>query len=407
MRLPQRQRIVAGFCPTTDSAVLVVAREKGFAADEGIELELARKGSVNDLLAALAGGDLAFAALPAAIPVASALGIETVPENLIAPFVLALGGSVFAVSADLYAEMWAEGLRDLEPSRVASTLTRLCSRRQSRRAPALKFAVEHRYSSGWYELRYLLASSGIAVPQAAEIVVAAAQDMPGLLEAGEIDGFYAPEPYGSAAVLRGTAHIVTVKSKIWRNAPEKLLVMSPLAGIGPQHLDALLRALYRAGEWCANHNNIEELAGILAAPHHLGIDGDLLLPALTGILPLSRTSTSEISTATPDEFLVMSGKAANFPWQSQALWFLSQMSRWGDCPSRAQDEETVREKVRDAYRPDLYRRALKPIFAPVPGANLKMEGTLLKEVHVGASRSGLVLGPDGFFDGRIFDPERF
>lgn len=48
---------------------------------------------------------------------------------------------------------------------------------------------------------------------------------------------------------------------------------------------------------------------------------------------------------------------------------------------------------------------MKPLFVPVPGANLKLEGTLREPVHVGASRTGLVLGPDCFFDGRVFDPE--
>lgn len=49
---------------------------------------------------------------------------------------------------------------------------------------------------------------------------------------------------------------------------------------------------------------------------------------------------------------------------------------------------------------------MKPIFAPVPAANMKLEGTLQVPVHVGASRSDLILGPDAFFDGRIFDPEK-
>jgi len=43
----------------------------------------------------------------------------------------------------------------------------------------------------------------------------------------------------------------------------------------------------------------------------------------------------------------------------------------------------------------------------VPAANMKLEGTLNTRVYVGADRAPLLLGPDTFFDGEIFDPESF
>jgi len=61
--------------------------------------------------------------------------------------------------------------------------------------------------------------------------------------------------------------------------------------------------------------------------------------------------------------------------------------------------------ARDCYRPDLYRSALKPLGVALPGANAKVEGALKAATAVGATGAGLVLGPDGFFDGQIFDPD--
>jgi two-component system, oxyanion-binding sensor len=78
------------------------------------------------------------------------------------------------------------------------------------------------------------------------------------------------------------------------------------------------------------------------------------------------------------------------------------MVRWG----HVQHSAAQAERARDTYRPDIYRQALKPIAAPMPGANMKVEGALTSAAPVGASEKGLVLGPDGFFDGRIFDPDR-
>jgi len=37
---------------------------------------------------------------------------------------------------------------------------------------------------------------------------------------------------------------------------------------------------------------------------------------------------------------------------------------------------------------------------------MKLEGALTTPMPVGAHRGDLTLGPDRFFDGRIFDPER-
>ena len=54
--------------------------------------------------------------------------------------------------------------------------------------------------------------------------------------------------------------------------------------------------------------------------------------------------------------------------------------------------------------PDLYRQALKPHGVPMPGGSSKMEGGLTKTTVVPSSGGPLSLGPDGFFDGIVFDP---
>jgi NitT/TauT family transport system ATP-binding protein len=58
------------------------------------------------------------------------------------------------------------------------------------------------------------------------------------------------------------------------------------------------------------------------------------------------------------------------------------------------------------FRPDVYRRALGSSAEPMPGASMKLEGAVGAPTGVGAYRGALTLGPDRFFDGRVFDPER-
>ena len=88
-------------------------------------------------------------------------------------------------------------------------------------------------------------------------------------------------------------------------------------------------------------------------------------------------------------------QAANFPWQSHALWFYSQMVRWGQTEYSAERADIARR----VYRPDLYRAALKPTEARLPNASSKVEGALTRPRPVASRMGRMVLGPDGFFDG--------
>ena len=122
-----------------------------------------------------------------------------------------------------------------------------------------------------------------------------------------------------------------------------------------------------------------------------------LLPALLGEVRVSADAMVRI-----EDFFVPLARGATFPWKSHALWFYTQMARWGQIQHRAGHHEAI---ARETYRPDLYRAALKPLGAPLPAANYKVEGALTAPTPVGASGATLTLGPDGFFDGGLFDPD--
>jgi NitT/TauT family transport system ATP-binding protein len=103
-----------------------------------------------------------------------------------------------------------------------------------------------------------------------------------------------------------------------------------------------------------------------------------------------------------EDFFVPFAKAATFPWKSHALWFYSQMVRWGQVAHTGENAKIARE----TYRPDLYRAALKPLGIALPVANAKVEGALQTATPVGSAGASLTLGPDGFFDGGLFDPDQ-
>jgi NitT/TauT family transport system ATP-binding protein len=122
-----------------------------------------------------------------------------------------------------------------------------------------------------------------------------------------------------------------------------------------------------------------------------------MLPALRG-----RISAGQGEIVPVADFFVPFAKSATFPWKSHALWFYSQMVRWGQVKHSLENALIARE----TYRPDLYRTALKPLGIALPVANAKVEGALVMATPVGSAGASLTLGPDGFFDGGLFDPDR-
>ncbi|RWP00634.1 MAG: nitrate transporter [Mesorhizobium sp.] len=398
MSMAAEHQINAGFIPLFDSAVLVAAREIGFAAREGVDLTLSRETSWANIRDRIAIGHFDLAHMLGPMPIACNLGLTPLASDTIVPFSLGLGGNCVTVSNTLWVSMVAHGaLPDLDPARAGKALGVLIRERANAGRDPLRFAVVHPHSGHNYELRYWLAACGIDPSREIEIVIVPPPFMADALAAGRIDGYCVGEPWNSASVVAGTGHIVTVKALLWRNSPEKVVgVRKAWAEQNPDALAALLRALHHSARWCQDPANRGELAALMAQPSVLGLSPALQMPILTGHVALGGGAELAV-----EDFFLPFGKAANFPWKSHALWFYTQMVRWGHVAHTPENLAIAR----DCYRPDLYRSALKPLGVALPGANSKVEGALASATPVGSAGASLVLGPDGFFDGQIFDPD--
>lgn len=389
-----RHAITAGFVPLLDSALLVVAREMGFAEDQGVDLTLLRERSWASIRDRLAVRHIDVAHILGPMPIAGNLGLNVPAPEMIVPMALGLGGNAVTVSGALWQRMADNGATGDLDARTNGVALRKAIDAQA--GAPLRFAVVHPYSGHNYELRYWLAASGIDPDRDIEIVVLPPPDMGDALAEGVIDGYCAGEPWNTFGVLRRGGHLATVKAAIWRSSPEKVLGVNASWGrTNPQAMAALLVALHQASLWCTRPDNHEALAALLSKPAYVGRDVELLLPALTGNLPVGGGVVRAVS-----DFFVPNAKAATFPWKSHALWFYTQMVRWRQVEHKPEHQRIAAE----TYRPDIYRAALKDLGLAMPSASAKVEGALLTETPVGSS-GALTLGPDGFFDGGRFDPD--
>lgn len=368
-------RITAGFMPLTDSLLLVVAREKGFAGAEGVDLTLIKESSWANIRDRAAIGHFDVAHMLAPMPIAATLGLTPIAVPMIAPMVMGLGGNAVTVSRSLWERIRAAGAPpDLRPEQVGKALARVTESTETK----LRFAVVHPHSGHNYELRYWLAASGIDPDRAVEIVVLPPPLMPDAIRTGGIDGYCVGEPWNTVAVASGAGRIATVKAAIWPRSPEKVLgVTESWAVYNPEALGALLRAMYQAARWCGDDANHAEIAALMARSEYLGVPADLIGRALSG-----RLTVEEDDRETVEDFFVPHAHHATFPCVTHGLWFYAQMVRWSDV----QHTEENARLARGCFRPDLYRTAVGSLAPDLP------------------ANDGRPLGRSEFFDGRGFDP---
>ena len=177
--------VVAGFMPLFDSAVLVTAREMGFAAREGIDLRLSRETSWANIRDRIAIGHFDVAHMLGPMPLACNLGLTPLASDTIVPFSLGLGGNCVTVSNAVWDSMAAHGARaDLDPSRNGAALREMIRASAHDGNSPLRFAVTHPHSGHNYELRYWLASCGISPAREIEIVIVPPPFMADALAAG-------------------------------------------------------------------------------------------------------------------------------------------------------------------------------------------------------------------------------
>lgn len=370
-------RLVIGFIPLLDCASLVVASECGFAAREGLELNLIRESSWANIRDRLIVGHFDAAHMLGPMAVASTLGLGHLRVPIIAPCALGLGGNAITVSLRLWEQMTREGAAAGSPPGIQGlALKRVLAARVRANLGPLTFGMVYPFSCHNYELRYWLAAAGIDPDRDVRLVVIPPPLLADAMRAGQIDGFCVGEPWSSVAVASGLGAIVTSTAAIWPLSPEKVLgCRAQWAGEHDEELRALIRALYRAALWCERPENHAELALLLAQPRYVGIAADLLRRGLCGRLILTPGGDA---VALPGFYLPAS-RWATFPWTSHALWYYTQMTRWRQVELVAEHPGLAAR----AYRPDIYRSALAPLEIELPSEDTKVEA---------------------FFDNRVFDP---
>jgi NitT/TauT family transport system ATP-binding protein len=389
------EELTIGFLPLVDACLPILAREHGFAEEEGLSLTMVKDVSWATVLDRLLYGHSDAAHMVAPLAIATTLGRGRPAQPLSVPFVLGLNGNAVTFRPELAEQVSVAG-RLGDPKAVGAALKTVALARAAAGKP-LRFGSVHRYSSHNYMLRYWLAACGIRPDKDVEIATVPPPFCADALEAGEVDGICVGEPWNSVAVERGAGQIVLATAQIWRRGVEKVLALrEPVLDDKREAIERLIRAMCRAGRHFVDPANWDANAAILARAEYLDGDAVLIKRAISDRLLLARGG--EI-VHYPD-FMFQYREAANFPWVSQALWLYSQMVRWDGMAFDPADAA----KAGRVFRPDIYRSALMGTGEPLPGASSKVEGSLRQKTSVSTQQGTMTLESNRFFDGKVFDP---
>jgi nitrate/nitrite transport system substrate-binding protein len=403
----EKDELKFGFIKLTDMAPLAIAREKGFFEDEGLFVTLEPQANWKVLLDRTIDGELDGAHMLAGQPLGATIGFGT-KAHVVTAFSMDLNGNGITVSKEVWAEMkkhipMGKDGKPVHPIK-ADYLKPVVDKYRAEGKP-FKMAMVFPVSTHNYELRYWLAAGGIhpgfyspenitgQIAADALLSVTPPPQMPATLEAGTISGYCVGEPWNQQAVFKGIGVPVITDYEIWKNNPEKVFGVSKAwADKYPNTHLAVVKALIRAGIWLdANDNaNRPEAVKILSRSEYVGADYEVIAASMTGTFEYEKGDKRPV----PD-FNVFFRYHATYPYLSDAVWYLTQMRRWGQI-GESKPDSWYHEAAKKVYLPEVYLKA----------AQLLVKEGKAKKEDFPWTTDGYRAPQSEFIDGIVFDGKK-
>ena len=366
----EKDELTLGFIKLTDMAPLAVAYELGYFEDEGLFVTLEAQANWKVLLDGVIDGQLDGAHMLAGQPLAATIGYGT-EAHIITPFSMDLNGNAITVSNDIWDEMKPNVplMDDGRPQHPisAAALAPVVEDYKDQGIP-FNMGMVFPVSTHNYEIRYWLAAGGlqpgyyspedISGQIGADVLLSVTPppQMPSTMEAGTIFGYAVGEPWNQQAVFKGIGVPVITDYDMWKNNPEKVFGLTKeFTEENPNTTIALTKALIRAAIWLDENDNANrpEAVEILARSEYVGADYDVIANSMTGFFEFEK---GDVRPA-PD-FNVFFRYNATYPFTSDAIWYLTQMRRWGQIAEPKTDAWFI-ETAESVYRADIYLEAAR------------------------------------------------
>ena len=341
-----------GYMPLSDCASLVVAATQGFAQPYGLTLNLQRQTSWAGISDKLLSGELDVAHSLYGMIYAIQLGISGAAATDMA---VLMGLNQNGQSINL-----SQPLKD-----AGVTSTSALKQRVHQSGTKLTFAQTFPTGTHAMWLYYWLASQGIHPLQDVNSVVVPPPQMLAHLEAGRIDGFCVGEPWCANAVDQAQGFTLATSQSIWPDHPDKVLACTrEFVEQNPNTARVLVMAILEASRFIEeSRENRLSTAKLLSSTEYLDAPLASIEPRLLG------DYSDGLGNRWQDEHALRfhNKGAANFPYLSDGMWFITQFRRWG-LLREDPDYLAVAQQVQQL---ELYGAAASALDIQLPGTPMR------------------------------------
>ncbi|MBV8699952.1 MAG: ABC transporter substrate-binding protein [Bradyrhizobium sp.] len=309
---PEKKDLKVGFIPITCATPIIMAAPLGFYAKNGLNVEVVKTAGWAVIRDKTINKEYDASHMLAPMPIAISLGLGAQPIPFAVPAIENING---------------QGIT-------------LALKHKDRRDPkdwkGMKFAIPFDYSMHNYLLRYYLAEHGLDPDTDVQLRSVPPPEMVANLRADNIDGFLAPDNICQRAIYDGAGFLHILSKEIWDGHPCCSFAASrEFIATSPNSFAALTRAIVDATAYAAKAENRKQIAEAIAPANYINAPVTVLEQVLTG------TYADGLGGIKTDAKRV---DFDPFPWQSFAVWMLTQMKRWGQIKGDI-DYKAVAEQV--------------------------------------------------------------
>jgi nitrate/nitrite transport system substrate-binding protein len=376
---PEVKGTKLGYIALTDSAPLIIAKEKGYFAKHGVpDMDIVKQaswGAMRDNIAlgvASNGIDGGHILRPKTHLYATGAVVQ---NNQPLPIYTLLN-----LNEDCQAISVSNEYKDLNIQKSSAPLKEAFARKK---AAGKELTAAMTFPGGTHDLwlRYWLAAGGIDPDSDIKVITVPPPQMVANMKVGNMDCFCVGEPWNEQLVNQNIGYTAITTAELWARHPEKILGMrADFVDKNPKATQAILMAVMEAQMWCDKFENKQEMAEIVSRRQWFNVPVVDIIGRLKGDVNYGNgRKVNDPKLAM--KFWGQNGESS-YPWKSLDTWFITENIRWGKFAPTLD----IKALVNKTNRSDLWSEAAKTLG--------------LANAPTGDSR-----GVETFFDGVTFDPK--
>ncbi|HEV8713838.1 MAG TPA: CmpA/NrtA family ABC transporter substrate-binding protein [Candidatus Binatia bacterium] len=354
---PETPQLRIGIIALTDCSSIVVAYEKGFFKEQGLDVTVSKEASWAVIRDKLQLGENQATHMLYGMPYASSMGLFGAPvKPMIIPWAINYNGQAITLNNDLK----DKGVR------TPGDLRKVIDEEKAAGKPPRTFAMTFPPGTHAMWMRYWLGSGGIDPDKDVSLITIPPPQMVANMKVGKMDGFCVGEPWNARAIADSIGFTAITSQALWLNHPEKVCAFTAeFAEKNPKTVKAVLKALHQSSVFIDKLENRPEVAEIVSRPAYINCPKEIILGRLLGKYDHGDGSGEHED----KDYMRFFERGVNFPWKSHGVWWLTQFRRWG----MVKGTPNYTNIVNHVHRPDIYREVAKEMGFEAPAEDFKTE----------------------------------